>query len=175
MKPLRHEAVTCRPATLDLQHLCELLSIPVRIRHAPRLPRPPPMTVAARHPSRHRSSVASSVGCAPTSRHLHATDHLQRHAPEGRAQIGKQEALPFGATVVGVGAHRACQRDDEDGAKHVHSSPARRRTTSDHAPTDTSHRYLDPRKEPLRGTLFDSLDVTDTCCRRCKCDVPGEG
>ena len=59
---------------------------------------------------------------------IHATDHLQRHAPKGRAQIGKQEALPFGASVrasVGVGAHRACQRDDEDGAKHVHD-PARR-------------------------------------------------
>ena len=38
------------------------------------------------------------------------------------ADVGKQEALPFGATVVGVGAHRACQRDDEDGPKHVHES-----------------------------------------------------
>ena len=37
------------------------------------------------------------------------------------ADVGKQEALPFGVSV-GVGAHRACQRDDEDGAKHVHES-----------------------------------------------------
>ena len=33
--------------------------------------------------------------------------------------------------MVGVGAHRACQRDDEDGPKHVHES-CEARATSDH-------------------------------------------
>ena len=42
------------------------------------------------------------------------------------ADVGKQEALPFGVSV-GVGAHRAC--DDEDGAKHVHESWRGQRST----------------------------------------------
>ena len=78
-------------------------------------------------PSRHRSLVASLV-CADTYLQGTYTSAACTKGPGAeRAHIG-WKCLPFGAVrvgrgataMVGVGAHRACQRDDEDGAKlHV--------------------------------------------------------
>ena len=77
--------------------------------------------------SRHRSLVASLV-CADTYLQGTYTSAACTKGPgTERAHIG-WKCLPFGAVrvgrgataMVGVGAHRACQRDDEDGAKlHV--------------------------------------------------------